>query len=148
MDDPAADTSLISALESLCAQLEDNTSKSEEQIEAELAAAFKTTKSVIQQCLPNDDERAKWDDELVDLIGNVAKHGDEPLKSKSNKTCAGCRKQIDLKSVALCIHGCGVAYCAAKCRKADVAHHKQSCEALKRKALLKKLDIPQSDELF
>lgn len=146
MADNDDSSQLISALEALCAQLEDSAGKTEEQLEAELSAAVQTTKSVIEQCVPAT-ERAQWETELGSMSEAVSERPvrDDTVRDEA-PGCAGCGEQF--ATAVRCIHDCDVTYCSAKCRKGHVRKHKLDCEALKRKALLRKLDIAHSDELF
>lgn len=125
---------LIASLESLCTQLQEAAGQSAASASAALPGAVAAAGAAIAGAMQGEERRA-WEAELETVAA-----GDVPA-------CGGCRERAGAQPVP-CIHACGVLFCSATCRRKAARVHRGACGALAKRALLKRLGLGGSEELF
>lgn len=145
---------MISALEGICAGLENSGNKSEGQIEVELKAAAAAAEAIIERSVPQT-ERNVWRSALHDAcesepVANPPSEGNGTAKQNAPQ-CANCCTPLTAENTQIaapCIHGCSAQFCTATCRRRGAREHRKQCTAIERKALLKKIGLTCDEDLF
>lgn len=163
--------SLISALESLCARVQNVAEKQPENVESELEAAMAIAGAAISKAMPGE-EKAPWLAELdeiqeskskstpagstrPDKAGSSAKQPEGHEGAATPQSTSICRCDGlptigagDANRGVPCIHGCRQRFCSAACRRQKAREHRERCDALVKKALLKRVGLGGDEELF
>lgn len=153
---------LISTLERIAADVQSTTVNRPDCVVDELDSAITTTTDIITKALPPE-QCERWLTELTSLksaspsavasssfgrTGSTTEH-------KASCNCPITCPQLRVSEATLpsehhvrCIHGCGVVFCSATCRKKKARDHRPNCEALQRKKILSSLGLNAQPELF
>lgn len=133
--------------------------KHPDRVDTELTAAMGTASDVISQAIP-EGEQHKWLQELENLKSDQHNTGNNAADKASAGQQAGidnvwssdincrCDSMQPGEDGVMCIHGCERRFCSATCRKKQAREHRTVCDALVRKALLKKIGLMRDPELF
>lgn len=154
-------TELVGLLESLSESIQDAMAKTPAEVETELDRAGATVQQVISRAVP-ESEREAWLAELQGITSGAraTKAGSSagPERGSVGVTEKKCccddvrngTKERDGEELPFveCIHGCGLRFCTATCRKKQLRGHCRACPAIAKKALLRRMGITSDAELF
>lgn len=159
---------VITSLEMLCESLQDAVEQEPEQIEYKLQRASRATADMICSSLPGR-QRDEWLKELQAVAHSLEDSNVETGSPTSTPERAhgrpesfegfvcSCASRREYAAVGVddgqptgvtCIHGCGLSFCCATCRRIQAREHASKCPALTRKRLLKAMGFSADNELF